>query len=310
MEPDLLKNNVLRALLYYDIFNHPLSADELFTFFPENSVSKKEFCSLLEKVASEESCPFASSNGYYYIKPNVQNIELRKQKEDVSRKMWRMAGLVTHVIKRFPYVRCVLVSGSLSKNSSNKASDIDFMIITEQNRLWIARTMLMIFKKIFLLNSYKYFCLNYYITNSHLEIEEKNIFTATEVATVKATYNTHMMRKFVNANMWIKEYFPNYKKFDPMLHTPGCNAHERGSNMQKFIEYFFNGSFGDKLNKKFLKMTIRHWYNRYAHIDRKDRNQMFKSTENISKAHPHNMQMQILNRYSDKLKEYNLGIEN
>ncbi len=306
MQPDLLRNSVLKALLYYDIFSHPLSADELFTFVPENSVSPKEFCAMLEKVSAEEGGPIGSGAGYYYIKPNIQNIKLRKEKENISRKMWRMAGIVTHVIKRFPYVRCVLISGSLSKNSSNEASDIDFMIITGQNRLWISRTLLMLFKKIFLLNSYKYFCLNYYITSSHLEIEEKNIFTATEIATVKATYNTEMMRKFVNANMWIKEYFPNYVKFDPALHSPGCKASERVSYLQKFIEFFFNGRFGDRLNKKFLKMTIKHWYKRYAHIDRKERNLMFKSTENISKAHPHNMQKQILDRYSDKLKEFRL----
>lgn len=306
MDIDLLKNNVLRALLYYDIFSHPLSADELFTFIPENSVSKQDFCTLLEKASVEKNCPFGSLGGYYYIKPNIQYIELRKQKENISRKMWRMAGIVTHVIKRFPFVRCVLVSGSLSKNSSNAASDIDFMIITEENRLWIARTMLMIFKKIFLLNSYKYFCLNYYITSSHLEIEEKNIFTATEIVTVKATFNTQMMNDFVSANRWVKEYFPNYALCDPSLHSPGCKPNERISYFQRFAEFFFRGSIGDKLNRKFLQMTIKHWYNRYAHIDRKERNLMFKSTENISKAHPHNMQKLILNRYYDKLKEFNL----
>src|SRR5207253_11478070 len=129
----------------------------------------------------------------------------RIEKEKHSKKMWRMAAMMTHIIKRFPFVRAVMITGSLSKNSSDKRSDLDFMIITEPKRLWIARTILMLFKKIFLFNSYKYFCLNYYITSDNLEIEEKNIFTATEIAYVKATYNTRLMEDFIKANMWIKQ---------------------------------------------------------------------------------------------------------
>jgi predicted nucleotidyltransferase len=101
--------------------------------------------------------------------------------------MWKLAGIVTHVIKRFPFVRGVFVTGSLSKNSSDSSSDLDFMVITRKGRLWIARTLLMLFKKIFLLNSYKYFCINFLLSEDNLEIEDKNVFTATEVMTVKAT---------------------------------------------------------------------------------------------------------------------------
>ena len=306
MNTDLLKNNVLRTLLYYDIFSYPLKGEELFTFLPQNTITPQDFSDHLKKFSGEKDTPFAEREGFYYVKPNEHFIRARRENENVSRKMWRMTGFMTHIIKRFPYVRCILVTGSLSKNNSDRSSDLDFMVIAEKNRLWITRTLLMLFKKIFLFNSYKYFCINYYITADRLEIEEKNIYTATEIAYVKATYNTALMEDFVKANGWIKKYFPNYITGDPRLHNAGCKVSNGHSYLQKFYEFFFNGVLGDRLNEYFRKVTVKHWDKRYANVDEKERGHMFKSTETVSKTHPLNMQKKVLNRYYDKLKEFNL----
>src|SRR5690606_3777846 len=94
---------------------------------------------------------------------------------DIARKKAKL-------ISQFPFVRGVMASGSLSKGYADEKSDIDFFIITIPNRLWIARTLLVLYKRIFLLNSHKFFCVNYFVDEKHLGIEEKNLFTATELA--------------------------------------------------------------------------------------------------------------------------------
>ncbi|MEZ5195381.1 MAG: hypothetical protein R2764_02960 [Bacteroidales bacterium] len=76
-------------------------------------------------------------------------------------------------ISNFPYVRGISLSGSLSKGYIGDDPDIDYFIITKENRLWLSCTMLIAFKKIFLFNSCKYFCVNYFIDTNNLEIEEK-----------------------------------------------------------------------------------------------------------------------------------------
>lgn len=306
MNTDLFKNNVLKTLLYYDMFSYPLNNEELFKFMPQNSITPGDFNGLVKKVSSEDEAPFAERDGYFYVKPNEHYISSRKEKEEPTKKMWRSAGLVTQVIKRFPFVRCVLITGSLSKNNSDNSSDLDFMVIAEKNRLWIARTMLMLFKKFFLFNSYKYFCINYYITVDALEIEEKNIFTATEVAYVKATYNTELMNEFISANKWIKDYFPNYILGDPYLHTPGCKVNNSRSVLQKISEFFIPGFIAKKLDAYLLGRTMKYWNKKYSYIDENERELMFKSTSKASKAHPRNMQKKILNTYNEKLKQFNL----
>ena len=92
----------------------------------------------------------------------------------------------------------------------DEKSDLDFFIITAPKRLWIARTLLVMYKRFFLFNSHKYFCVNYFVDEDHLEIEEKNLFTATELATVIPLYGQVHYTNLLKANPWLKRFFPNY----------------------------------------------------------------------------------------------------
>lgn len=301
---DELNNSIVKALLYYDIFSHPLNSDEIFSFLPQNSVTREEVNEYL-KLSARDSV-FGEKDDYYYIKPAAGHVESRAERERYSKRLWKITGFMAHVIKRFPFVRSVMITGSLSKNSSDITSDIDYMVITAPKRLWIARTMLMLFKKIFLLNSKKYFCLNYFVTENNLVINERNIFTATEIATIKPVYNLKLAKEFVSANPWVKEFFPNYIVNDCSSHTPGCKITNRRSILQKLSEIFFEGVIGDKLDEFFRRKTIKHWKNRFPELNESERNDRLKSTSEVSKAHPGSVQKKILEQYNQKLAEYNL----
>lgn len=303
---DSLRTNILRTLLYYDIFSHPLNSDEVYAFLPQNSIAKDEVYDKLKNYSYEEGNTFAEKEGYYYIKPNEQYICIRKTKNEHARKLWKAARIVTHLIKRFPFVRAIFVTGSLSKNTTDKNSDLDFMVITAPNRLWIARNLMMIFKKIFLFNSYKYFCVNFLLTEDHLEISDKNIFTATETATVKTTFNTALLESFINKNLWIKNYFPNYQPCDPLLHLPGFKVNNRTSYLQKVLELFFYGKIGDFIDEKFRIMTNKYFEKKYRNFTKEERTKLLKTESSESRTHPLNMQKVILDKYNEKLKQFNI----
>lgn len=110
---------------------------------------------------------------YYSISTNTDFIIQREENTRRALQIMPMARRMTKIISWFPFVRAVLISGSLSKNVITPDGDIDYFIITGRGRLWVTRTLLVLFKKIFLLNSHKYFCINYFIDDTHLEIEEK-----------------------------------------------------------------------------------------------------------------------------------------
>jgi predicted nucleotidyltransferase len=117
---------------------------------------------------------------------------------------------LAQLLIKFPYVRGIGISGSLSKNFADENSDIDLFIITKKNRLWIARTLMHLFKKLtFLVNKQHYYCMNYYIDEQQLEIVEKNIYTAIEVVTLIPLQGDGAFASFYSANAWTKDYLPN-----------------------------------------------------------------------------------------------------
>jgi len=175
------------------------------------------------------------------------------------------------------------------------------MVVAQEGRLWVARTLLMLFKKIFLLNRRKYFCLNYFISEDHLEIDDKNLFTATEIAHIKPLYGERLYRKFVQANAWVKDFFPNYE-------LNGCRVQATNgrSVLQKLLEWPLDNGLGTRLDWWLRERTAGYWARRYPHLSEEQRELMFRCRRYSSKVHPGDYQTKILTRYQAKLQQYGL----
>ena len=157
----LTEEAVLQALAYFEVFSYPLTQEEVFDFCAEASATRREVAeTLMHLVAQGRIFQFGS---FFQAKDEAtwaaQRLQCNRLADDFLPKARRMARF----IGQFPFVRGVFVSGSLSKHCMRPESDVDFFIITEPGRLWLARTLLVVFKKIFLLNSHKYFCVNYFV---------------------------------------------------------------------------------------------------------------------------------------------------
>ena len=97
---------------------------------------------------------------------------------------------------------------SLSKNYADEHIDIDFFIITETNRLWIARTLMRVFYKMArLVGRHRWFCMNYYIDEAAMEIEEKNIFWPWEIITLIPMKGEEQINRFKQQNRWTGNSF-------------------------------------------------------------------------------------------------------
>jgi hypothetical protein len=214
--------------------------------------------------------------------------------------MWRMGRAATFVIKRFPFVRGIMVSGDLSKNLATKGSDVDFFIITSPDRLWIARALLILFKKVFLFNSKKFFCLNTFLSSDRLTLDDKNIYVAAEVAYLKPMFNLRLFEEFRQANSWILDFFPNFDA--RFLPSPVTMARDRGSFLQKLLELPFTLIPSDGLDTLLLRMMEQVWKRRYPEIDSERRARSFRSTKTESRTYPTDYQELVLTWYAERRK--------
>lgn len=295
---------IVRTLLYYEIFEHPLTAEELFYLLPKNSIMKASFLGLLESLASSGTVRL--HNGYYSLQHDGADLsELRLRRERLARRRLRIAKFMAHVIKRFPFVRAIFISGDLSKGVANPKSDIDYVVVTSPGRLWICRTLLVAFKKVLLLNRKKYFCVNYYLDEDHLTLDDRNYYTATEIAHLKPLFNTRLYLKYINANSWISEFFPNYRIF--AMQT--VRASERSSVLQPLFELPFRGRWADRLDARLMKYMKRTWKSRYPQYNDATRERIFRCNISESRAYVGNFSEKVLDIYRRKLQAHSLAAD-
>ncbi|HEY9488825.1 MAG TPA: nucleotidyltransferase domain-containing protein [Chryseosolibacter sp.] len=292
-----LGEQVLMTLMYFDIFSYPLKAAEVFNFLRINSASVREVTECLHVLAQKQAV--FRFGDLYSLHPENKDIIRRLKGNAEAAKCLKVAEKQARFIARFPYVESVMVSGSLSKGYMDETSDLDFFIITSANRLWIARTLLVLYKRIFLFNSHKRFCVNYFIDCEHLEIEEKNLFTATELVTLIPLYNSGSHRALMKANAWVLDFFPNYNLGQP----PKNEIIHRGV-IKGFLELIFS-PLSHWLDRLFMQMTMKRWNKMYGEkYVKEDFDIAFKTRRHVSKNHPRYYQKKILERYQVKLYEF------
>ncbi len=292
---EMLTKSVINTLLYFDIFHYPLTTAEIFQYLQTNHVSESDVQNNLDSLVND-SVLFRLGN--FYSPQNDLNLEQRRLKgNNFARQCLSLARKKAKLISSFPFVRAVMISGSLSKGYMDEKSDFDFFIITEKERLWIARTLLVLYKRIFLFNSHKYFCVNYFVDSAHLEIEEKNLFTATELATLIPIVDEGHYPALMTTNKWLATFFPNYSP-RTLVDTLPLDQNK----VKDFLEGLIDLLFGKYRESFFMRVTLSRWKKKYEEqYDQSDFEVAFKSKEYVSKNHPNNYQRKVMELYEEKI---------
>lgn len=299
---------VLKTLLYFEIFQYPITVDEIYEYCNQYPASKDEIQRQL--IVLEEFGYISHKDQFYHIKnDNLTGLvqkRLKGYKE--AEKLLKIAKRVTKFISWFPFVRSICLSGSLSKGYADKKSDIDYFIITEPGRLWISRTMLILFKKIFLFNSHKYFCVNYFVDTNSLEIPDKNLFAATELLSIIPASNAELYEQLMHSNFWIKEYFPNGE-----LKTGKYKVIPQSNNIiKRGVERLFSGKFGDKVDDLCFRLTLSSWKRKFKHFNPDEFDLNLRTRKNVSKHHPNGFQLKVMKAFNENVlrfeKKFNMSL--
>ena len=293
-----LRQNLLRTIAYFDLFNYPLAIEDIRRFLDvetdEMSIEKEV------RALVCEGCLYRVGD-YYSLQNNPALAQRRIRGEAHADELLVIAERNARLLYQFPFVRGICISGSLSKRCADERADIDYFIITRSNRLWIARTLMHLLKKLSYLRGHQHrFCMNYFIDGEALEIKEKNIFTATELLTLMPVCGNGALDEFFEANEWTSSYLPHYRD----RHWTAKGYH-RTSLLKRVLESLFNNPLGDWLEKRLQVITDRRWKEK---TERGDRNMKgdpmsLQCSPHYSRPNPENFQQKVLSKYSRQLKE-------
>lgn len=292
------KTGILKWLAYFDIFQHPLTNVELAMLCAcETTLIDKEVLEL-EKA---QQCFFC--DGFVSLNRDISSlINDRRVKELEAQNYFEKLPRYVRLIRRFPFVKGIAISGSLSKNVMYKDGDVDYFIITSENRLWLCRTLLILYKKTVLLNSRKFFCLNYFVDEKNLKIPDENLFTAVEIAYLLPVYNVAIFDQLKAENGWIQ-------KFIPPVNTGISTIQLEKRTNSYLLEKLVQGKLGDTLDTFFMKLTYRRWQRKFPAFPKVKFDQTMRTQRGVSKHHPRDFQAKVLTTYKSKLQTLNIEDE-
>lgn len=296
-----LRSSILKALAYFDVFNHPLSLEDILCFL-DTEADENPIRNELDALIAEGNV--FRTGSFYSLRDDPSLAEKRNLNQQRADALLPVAGRGARLLFQFPFVRGVFISGSLSKRCADEKADIDYFIVTSANRLWIARTLMHLFKKLTYLRGHQHrYCMNYYVDEEALEIREKNLFTATELITLIAASGNGGVVNFFKANEWTARFYPRYRhRTRESLKTP------RSSLLKRTCERLLDNPIGDRLDNYLRRITAGRWKKKEERGDLNLRGQVMslQCTKHCARPNPEFFQQMILNRYQRKVKELTL----
>jgi len=290
------ESSILKTLAYFDLFDYPIPSSEIRKFCGQKLTEDEINMAITELVSP--GCIF-KLNEFYSLSNNFSVAENRRRGNERAKRLFPKAMDVGTFLYKFPYVRGVAISGSLSKNFADEKGDIDFFILTKANRLWVARTFMHLFKKLtYIFGKQHSYCMNYYLDETCLEIEEKNIYTATEVKTLVPVSGSKTLELFFAKNNWTNEWLPNFQ-------NPQEKIVDRDSVFKRFFEWLLNNRMGDAVDNYLHHLTTRRWLKKESHGKKniKGRIMSLLTSKHFAKSNPDFYQERIIEKYNNKMDE-------
>lgn len=231
-----LERAVLETLAYSDVFDFPLRLDELHRYLTAStSIERLKDC-----IGQFERIDVG--DGFYYIKGRGEIVDLRKQREAASGKAFDRAILYGRILGGLPFIRMVGLTGSLAMLNLTKGADMDYMLVAKSGRLWLARAFALLLNRVAHLFGDK-LCPNLIVSENALEWTARNLYSARELCQMIPVCGGDVYSKLRVANKWILGFLPNVVPESSSLSAAKISS--AALVMQKIIEFFLRGSFGN-----------------------------------------------------------------
>lgn len=182
----LFRNSILATIVYYDIFDFPLTMFEVHKYLINPvrlGFSRSDLGTSLSRSRLSGRCfsppwelcrsdlkeldlgimgqvqegldglvivgAIGSKNGFYFLPGRDGLYELRKKREKISAQKWKKFLRIAKWFQAVPYLRAIFASGSLAINNTDKGSDFDVLSVVRSGRLYTCRIFLCLVASVF-----------------------------------------------------------------------------------------------------------------------------------------------------------------
>jgi hypothetical protein len=286
---------VLTTILYSDIFSFPITKNELWKFLiTKKKISRDAFNNSLKSLKKNISY----KNGYFCLRNRDGIINKRLENvSEIERKLQK-AHLVSKKLSSISSILFIGITGGLAVGDVTSHDDIDLVIITKKNTLFLTRFLILLMLETMGLrrsrnqiNSADTICVNLLFDETAVEwfTEKKDVYTAREIAQILPLFERNgMYRKFLSANKWINNFLPNIAYSDIIFEKKSNNI-----RLQSITNVISTSFFEAQL--RFLQMR---WMKLHQTSE--------TVSNHVSAFHPIDYRVKALNQL--RLKMHQLGL--
>jgi len=207
------------AVLYSSLFEYPLTTREMessLLFYQLNGSRVLDTCRGSRRLQGI----IEFKDGFFFPRGKSEFIEIRRRREDETRKLLARHRFVLKLICAIPYTRMVGLSGSAAHFNVSRNADLDLLIICRGKRVWsIALTAVVLTR---LLSCRNTICFNFILAEQRLGIERMDLFNANQIVHIKPLIGHDLFDRFLEANPFVREFYPNFRNVKvPDLPRPG-----------------------------------------------------------------------------------------
>ena len=253
-----LDRAVLKTIAYVDAYDYPLTANEVHRYLIGQRATESETNESLDNLRRNGGL-LGCREGYYFQKGREDIVDTRMQRKEISELVWSRAAFYGNMMARLPNVRMVSVTGSLAVDNADIDSDIDYLIVTSDNRLWTTRAMIVLIVRLAAKRGIP-LCPNYLVAERAMAFQERNLYTAREVAQMVPVSGWETYVRMREENKWVLELLPNASGAPNVDHTNKKTKSTRGRWVRKGLELILKTPPGDwlekwEMNRKIKKLT-------------------------------------------------------
>jgi glycosyltransferase involved in cell wall biosynthesis len=203
--PAPIERGIVAALAYADVFDWPLTADEIRRYLPVTATRTQVEAALL---AAETDRLIERHGDLVMLDGRGSLAAVRNERSARSASLWPTALAWARRVGRLPFVRMVAVTGSLAVDSARDRDDVDLLVVTAEGRLWLTRAMAMALVRLARLGGLR-LCPNYLLAESALGLQDRSLFTARELVQMVPVTGGDAYADLMARNDWYREFLPN-----------------------------------------------------------------------------------------------------
>jgi hypothetical protein len=197
---------IARSVIYASLFDYPLTLAQLHRTLIESDQTTSEILAVFDGSEPLQHL-IEYRDGFFFPAGRAHLIAERRLREARSRAFLQRHQFVLRLICALPFTRLVALSGSIAHLNLEASGDLDLFIVTRGHRVWTVTVAVLVLAK--LLRRRRIVCANFILADTHLALDQQDLFTANQVIHLRPLIGSDLLDEFTAANPFVAECYPN-----------------------------------------------------------------------------------------------------